>query len=1046
MRKIQRLLAALFCMLISIAATAQDQTISGVIRDAADNSPLPGVSIRIKGSRTGTTTSANGSYSIKAKKGQVLVFSFLGFKSVEVTVGDNTSVNLNLTESADRQELSEVVVTAMDIKKNPRELGYAVQGATGKEIQETQRENFVNALQGRIAGLTITPTNGIAGASSSIVLRGFNSLSLSNEPLFVVDGIILDNQTINETSNQGALLGLASDRPNRTNDYQNRIADINPNDIESITVLKGPEATALYGSQASSGAIIITTKKGANNQGKMKISYDNSFRFSEITRFPSITDKFLAGNNGTEDRIFTYYGPQNPNPNASLVYRNIDAFFRTGFAQTHNLSAEYGKKNISFRLSGSYLDQEGSVPYNQFTRYNLRLTNNTKIGKYVEISPSIAYTYSNNTKPIRGANGYLNNLMVWPTQFDISNFETSTGDKLLIYTTDPNAEIDNPIWNAKNSNSKEQTGRYIASMGVNINPAKWISIQGRFGYDTYRTTGSVFLHPKSRLTNNSLLGSLDNYYRNYYGYNHTINATFKKSIGKFNGRLMIGTMWQDYKTEMYAVTGNRISDLNRRDSNNTDPITRRRLNRAVLFGDYNYVLNRQLANFGEAQISYDNKIYLTYSHRFETASILPEKSRNYNYPGASLSMIMTDIIPGLRNEKGLKYWKLRGSYAQTARLSAPYSNQAVYNAVTSSGNGFALGFDNFNPDLFPERQQTFEIGSEFRFLKERLTVDVTYYNTLVKDQITEKFRTSYATGYVLSTFNTATTRNEGVEVVLTAKPIQNRNFSWNMTVNFNKMWNIILSLPDHIRNADFYISDTWLVGNMRAGVKQGYPTTTLTGFGYARNNKGDILINPGTGLPIINQDFLIRGDRNPDFTTGILNSLRYKNVSLSFLWDLKVGGDIFNGTDLFLTQAGRSIRTEDRLVPRVIKGVLQDGLENSANPTRNNITVTPYYQQAYYTTSMPEEEFIERNINWLRLRDVTLNYTFPTGILSKQKLFKTLSAFITCNDLVLITNYTGADPAVNGNTAGTRGVGAFGFDYGNPAIPVSINIGLRTSF
>ena len=1046
MRKIQRLLAAWLCVIISVSAIAQDQTITGIIRDAADNTALPGVSVRIKGSRSGTTTNSSGSFSIKAQKGQVLVFSFLGFKPTEVTVGDNTSINLNLVESADRQQLSEVVVTAMDIKKNPRELGYAVQGATGKEIQETQRENFVNALQGRIAGLTITPTNGIAGASSSIVLRGFNSLSLSNEPLFVVDGIILDNQTINETSNQGSLLGLASDRPNRTNDYQNRIADINPNDIESITVLKGPEATALYGSQASSGAIIITTKKGTGNQGKVKISYDNSFRFSEITRFPSITDKFLAGNNGTENAVFTYYGPQNPTPASSQVYRNIDAFFRTGFAQTHNLSAEYGKKNTSFRLSGSYLDQQGSVPYNQFTRYNLRLTNNTKIGKYIDITPSIAYTYSYNTKPIRGASGYLNNLMIWPGNLDITNFEASNGDKLLTFSTDPLADFDNPIWNAKNSNSRDENRRYIATMGININPAKWVSIQGRFGYDTYRTEGSIFTHPKSFLTSASLQGAQDNYYRNYYGYNHTINAIFKKSIGKFNGRLMLGTMWQDYKTEMFAVSGNKITDVSRRDSGNTDPVTRRRLNRSILFGDYNYVLNRQLANFGEAQISYDNKIYLTYSHRFETSSILPEKSRNYNYPGASLSMIMTDIIPSLRNEKVLKFWKLRASFAQTARLSAPYSNQAVYNAVFNSGNGFALGFDNFNPDLFPEKQQTYEIGSEFRFLNERLNIDVTYYNTLVKDQITEKFRTSYATGYVLSTFNTATTRNEGVEVVLSAKPIQNRNFTWNMTVNFNKMWNIILSLPDHIRNADFYISDTWLVGNMRAGVKQGYSTTTLTGFGYARNTKGDILINPSTGLPVINQDFLIRGDRNPDFTTGFLNAFRYKNLNLSFLWDLKVGGDIFNGTDLFLTQRGRSMRTEDRLVPRVIQGVLQDGLQNTANPTRNNITVTPYYQQAYYITSMPEEEFIERDINWLRLRDVTLSYTFPTGLISKQKLFKTLSAFITCNDLILITNYTGADPAVNGNTAGTRGVGAFGFDYGNPAIPISLNIGFRTSF
>ena len=282
MRKIGRLLVLSICCFITTVSFAQNQTISGTIRDAADNSPLPGVSVRIKGSRIGTTTSASGNFAITAKRGQILVFSFLGYKNVELTVGDNTTVNLSLVETSDKQELSEVVVTAMDIKRNPRSLGYSVQKVDGTEIQETQRDNFLNSLGGRVAGLTIDPTSGVAGASTSIVLRGYNSLSLSNQPLFVVDGIIIDNSTINETSGGGQDIGLASDRPNRNNDYQNRAADINPNDIETVTVLKGPEPTALYGSQASSGAIIITTKRAKSN--KLAIQYDNSFRFQKVTR------------------------------------------------------------------------------------------------------------------------------------------------------------------------------------------------------------------------------------------------------------------------------------------------------------------------------------------------------------------------------------------------------------------------------------------------------------------------------------------------------------------------------------------------------------------------------------------------------------------------------------------------------------------------------------------------------------------------------------------------------------------------------------------
>ncbi len=1039
MRKIKRLLVACLCLCISIAAIAQEQTVSGVIRDAADNSPLPGVSIRVKGARTGTTTATNGSYSIKVKKGQVLVFSFLGFKTTEVTVGDNMSVNINLVESADKQELSEVVVTAMDIKRNAREVGYSVQKVDGKEIQETQRENFVNSLQGRIAGINVTPTNGLAGASSSIVIRGFNSLALSNQPLFIVDGIIMDNQTVSEVGG-GGTLGLASNRDNRDGDYTNRIADINPNDIESITVLKGPEATALYGSQASSGAIVITTKKAPNTK-KFGVAYDNSFRFSEITRLPSVTDNYLGGTNGVPQSSFTYYGPQNPNPDRSSIYQSINDFFRTGFSQTHNLSVDYGAKNYSFRVSGSANNIEGSVPYNKYRRYNFRITNSTKIGKYVDIQPAFSYVNTYFKRPLRGNSSYLLSLLRWPLDLDLNNIEDDNGNKLLTYASDPLLEIDNPLWNAKYNNTIDNTDRYTYSLGININPAPWVSVQGRFGYDTYKMEGSRIVHPQSFLTTATQGGQLDNYYRKYAGYNHTINATFKKSVGKFNGRLMLGTMWQDYETRMFAVYGNKLINKTSRDSSNTDPATRVRLNRNNL-GDYNKQIIRQLAYFGEVAVNYKNMIFLNYTHRFESASTLPAINRDYNYPGGSLSLIMTDILPSLKKGDILSYWKLRTSLAVTARLNGPYSNQSVLNNALSSGGGYAYDFNNSNFLLEPEKQKTYEIGTELRLFRSKFSIDATYYNTLNNNQIVELVRSSYATGFVLNTFNLGSTRNQGVEISLNTTPVQNKNFRWNLVVNFNRMWNKVLKFPPNI--TEFYISDTWLYLNARAGLSMGGPTTSITSYGYARNNKGQILIDPATGLPVNEAIWKVRGDRNPSFTVGINNSFRYKNLSVTMLWDWRMGGDIFNGTDMYLTIAGRSQRTADRFTPRIVQGVLRDGLENSANPTKNTISVVPFFNQAYFT-GMPEEEFIEKNINWLRLRDIQISYNLTSAI-KKQKIFKTLSAFVTCNDLVLITNYTGADPAVNGNTAGTRGVGSSGFDFGNVAAPISVNIGIRTSF
>ena len=600
------------------------------------------------------------------------------------------------------------------------------------------------------------------------------------------------------------------------------------------------------------------------------------------------------------------------------------------------------------------------------------------------------------------------------------------------------------------------------TLGVNINPFTWLTLAGRFGYDTYKQDGYTFYHPESFYLTKGLGGQLDNYYRQYHGYNHTINITATKKFSNFSTRLMAGTMWQDYKTQQYSVTGTNIVDsINSfgqmvkngviipnntqlgTDSSVTRATSRTRLNNARN-GLPNYVISRQLAFFAEAQVGYKNLAFLTYSHRFETSSIFPTQSRSYNYPAASLSVIVSDIFPSI--SKGfLSYLKLRGSLASTARSSLPYQNQSVFGQITVSGGGYAYGFTNSNPNLEPEIQKTKEIGVETKMFQNRVALEVTYYNTLCEKQIAENFRASYATGFVLNTLNVGSTRNQGVEISLNVAPIQKPDFTWNVRFNFNKMYNKVLSLPANV--PEFYISDTWAYQNARGGLVKGGPSTAITSFGYLRNTNGDKLIDPVSGLPVLDQTFKVHGDRNPDFTLGTLNSFRYKNLNLSFLWDLKVGGDIINQTDMYLTTVGKSLRTNDRKTSRIIDGILKDGLENTATPTRNNIVITPYYLQSFYSTArLPDEEFIEHNVNWLALRDITLSYMFPTNMIKKSRLLKTLSVFVTGNDLILITNYTGADPMTNTNTAGTRGVGGWGFDYGNIGTPVSVNLGLRAAF
>ena len=1067
MRKILQLFFVLSMALLLLppAVQAQERTVNGTILSEDNKTPLAGVTVRVKGTRRIVTTDANGKFSVKLNPGETLQISYVGYTTTDVKP-EGSTVGISL-KTADNM-MGEVVVTAMDIKRNPRELGYSVQTVKGADIAETQRENFVNSLEGRVAGLTVTPTTGAAGASTGIILRGFNSLSGTNQPLFVLDGVIIDNSSFNSNSQGGSGVGLASDGANRNIDNTNRIADLNPNDIETVTVLKGPEATALYGSQASSGAIVITTKKGKSTGGKLLVTYDNNFRMQKNTRFAELDNSWGPGSsNGVPtppplQGQFTSFGPKWA-PGTTL-YDNLHHFFRTGFSQTHNLGLEWGTANLGFRLSGQYFKNSGVIPNNEYTRYTVKFSNTTKIGKKITFTPSLAYSNADNFKPIKGASSYVMSLYQWPANNDIRNYQTVDGGKLTLFNANFNLDYDNPIWSAHNNVAADKNTRWVATAGIDITPFSWLSLAGRFGYDTYKNNGYNFIHPQSFFLTNLQLGTLDNYYRKYTGYNHTITATAKKKMGNFTTRLMVGTMWQDFKTEVFGVYGGKVVDsvsggklykngaivrnFNPWDSSITAVSSRTRLLRNY-FGLPNMNIFREIAYFGEISVGWKNVIFFTYSHRFEEASPLPKKNRNYHYPGASLSIILSDLFPSLKKGK-MNYAKIRGSLANTARLNDPYTNQAFFVNNTSSSSvvpSYTYGFTGTNPDLKPENQQTFEIGTELRFLNSTINLEVAYYNTLCTNQIAQGYRASYATGYVLNTANAAELRNEGLEVTLNLIPVKKRDFTWTVSFNFNHMWSNVIKIPESIGPLnDFYNSDTY-ISNVRAGIIRGHQTGTITGSIYQRSTSGKILISPTTGIPLVTSagDNRLIGERTPDFTLGTLNSFRYKNWSLNFLWDLRMGGDIYNGTDQVLTGLGKSTRTSDRLTPLIVPGVLADGLQNTATPTINTIVIVPYFQSSYYT-SMPDEEFIQHDVNWLRLRDITLSYRLSTKMLQHMKWLKGASIFVTGNDLILLSNYRGADAAVNSNNPGTRGVGGYGLDLGSAPTPLSVSFGLKANF
>jgi TonB-linked SusC/RagA family outer membrane protein len=1009
--------------------------ITGKVTSTDDQSALPGVTIRVKGGNTATQTDANGNYSIKAAAGQVLVFSFVGFTSQEQPVGNNSKIDVQL--GAVTGTLNEVVVTSLGRTAPKRSLGTSQQTVKGADIAGTQRENFINSLQGRVAGVEVNSTSGVPGASTSITIRGVSSISGSNSPLFVVDGLPIDNKTLSTTalvSDNSATTAFS----NRGVDFSNRASDINPEDIETLVVLKGPEASALYGIDAANGAIVITTKRGKPGEGK--IEYSNSFRMEKLRKKPEIQNTFGLGANGDPNTIaqlsgaYEYFGPQYPAD--TKFYNNVGNFFKTGFTQKHNLAFSGGTDKATYRLATSYTNQNGVVPNSLYDRINVTGATQATINKWMKADLSMNYEYANNNQPLKGSIGPLLGLLDWPQTDDAQNFLTPSGTRRYLSLL-PNltaTEVDNPYFSTSKNINNTKNNRIFSNLGLTITPFSWLNLKTNVGIDAYNNRLLLLRHPESR-AGYSRAGTIDvadDITRNF-NLQNILSLTPQKLTKNLSISALVGFSMQDLKSIVDASFGENFYDPNFVSINNTLNTSR---------SSKNTTTQRRLASFfSQATLNYRDYLYLTGTVRNDRTSTIPMERYSFYYPGVQGSFIFTDAVPSLK--KIFYSGKLRAAYAAVGKDARPYAYQAALENKTTVGGGYGYSFYGPNPNLRPEFAKSFELGTELGFLNDRLGLDVTVYRKTTTDQIVNDIRGSYATGYVLFNLNGAATLSKGLEVTLRANPIASKNFKWDILANFDANRSTVTSLPNGIPES--YVSDASLYGNIRTGNTVGNSTRALTGQFYMRNNAGQLIISPSSGLPVRSTLFTNNGyNRNPKFSIGLTNTFRYKDWSLNFLLDVRKGGDVLNATQHFLTTVGLSTYTQDRLQTRIIPGVLQDGRENTSTPTVNNIQVTPYYQNGYYT-NISEELFIERNINWIRLRDVTLNYTLPQRLIKQQNFVKNASVFLTATDLFLITNYTGLDPVVNGNTAAVGGSGAVGIDYGNFPIPLGLNFGVRVT-
>jgi TonB-linked SusC/RagA family outer membrane protein len=1003
----------------------QTKTITGTVKNKADGIPIPGATVLIKGTTKSSTTDFDGNYSISISSGQILSFSYIGFETKEIQV-TGSSMNVVLNESV--ESLKEVVIIgSMGRTLDKSSLGYSAQAVKGQEIADTQRANFANALQGRIAGLTVTSTTGAPGASAAIQLRGVNSLSGNNSPLYIVDGLPVSNETLD----QGLMI---SNAPNRNQDYTNRGADINPEDIESITILKGPEAAALYGMQAGNGAIVITTKKGKKGVGR--VTYSTNTRLDQVYRFPETQSVYQRGADGITNTDYRRQLGEAFAPGTKF-YDNVNNFFKVGTSTTHNLSLEAGTETTSYRLSLSNLDQEGVTPNTSYNRLNASLNATAKISPKFKSEGTFSFTKSENQKAskggsgaLTGSNGYLLTLLGWPQNDDVRNYLNTDGSRRKITSGALDTETDNPFWDVNKNLSEDFNNRFVTNVGLIYDPTEWLNFTARAGWDVNSGQGYRAIHPESA-GGIATGGFIETYYNSTSNLNTTFLATAQKSFGKFNTKILLGNAINDNYFRILSTSGNKYFDPNFNSINNTEATTQRSQERIIQ--------SRIVGFFTEVNFDYDKIVYLSLTGRKDWVSVLPDP---FFYPSASTSFMFSNL-PGLKDQGILSYGKIRASYAEAANIPSPYSAVPIYQPQLTTNGGYAYGVTGANPNLVPEFRKSVEFGTEIKFFDDRIGLDVTVYSTKTVDPILKNMRLSYGTGFVLTSANFGDLRNEGLEITLNATPVKTSNFSWDLNANFNKTRSELLNLPPVV--TEYYLSDTWLYGNVRGGVKVGGPLTTITAVDYLRNNAGQILIDPSTGYPLKNPNFVIAGDRNPDFVLGFQNTFKYKNLSLSMLLDLRKGGDIFNGTEFWMYQNGISTRTLDREQPRVVQGILRDGLENSATPTQNNVMVTPYYQNEYYRSGAVDADFIEKDINWLRMRDITISYRMSPEKLEKTAI-KSLSLNLTLTDAFMITNYTGADPAVNGLNASSGGAGGAGFDFGTLSTPRGLNMGVKLGF
>ncbi|MBW4890041.1 SusC/RagA family TonB-linked outer membrane protein [Mucilaginibacter sp. HMF5004] len=1040
-------LCVLFCYLQTFA---QNRTVSGTVIAKEDGTPIPGVGVKIKGTTIGVVTGVDGKYSINVPaSGTTLVFTFIGYAPQEKLIVSNT---VNVTLELSNKQLGEVVVTALGITRESKSLGYSVGVIKGDDLTQSRETNVVNSLAGKLAGVNVTSSSGTLGGGSKIVLRGATSLGSDIQPIFVVDGLPIDNQAQQLSTVNGVAQGTSSV------DFGNRASDINEDDIESITVLKGAAASALYGTRAKNGAIIITTKRG--KKGAATIDINSSIRFDNVLVLPDYQNEYAQGNHGlygtnanptalsasingwgpkiseVQGRTFTNFLNQQV---ALQAYPdNVKDFFKTGKTVINSVAMGGADETGDYRITFDNTIQRGTIEQQELNKNAISFNGGKKLPYGFDIRTNLNYTRTvGDGLAVQSSNNpnVLTSLIFGlPRTIDINQLRDNYIDPVTGQQNALNSSknSNNPYWIINNNKFGNSVDRFFGNAILSYKPTSWLTLSDNIGTDFYTEFRKGVTRPGTigALTGNFFTGNI---------YNRVINNDFLATLDT--------KVTKDLALKFIAGY-NVYEAYYRRDQSDAQTLTVDQLynfsNAASVTTTNTSNLRRLQGVYGDLGLSYKSFLYVDVTARNDWSSTLPKINNSYFYPSVSAGFVFSELLPA---NKWLSYGKLRASYANVGGDTSPYQLAFTYAPVSTAfaqygyGSSFpfngliAFGIPSTVPPLDllkPQDQKTNEIGTELRFLNDRVRLDVTYYNSKTSNQIIS-LGLPQSSGYAAKLINAGSITNNGWEVQLGVTPVKLKTFSWDIDANWSRNTQTI-DLP---AEAPLYVVQSGWSG-LQLKAEPG-TSVGIYGTAWVRDPDGNIVIDPATGLRKTVLDKRL-GSVNPDWVGGITNTVRYKGFALSFLIQARKGGIMYSNTVSTLRTTGLAQETAlNRGNIFIDKGVVASG--STFIPNTVPVQSMQDYWGQYSTTNTEANIF---DASFVKLKQATLKYTFPQAFLDKHaKYFKGLTIGVEGRNIWIISkNVPYIDPEVNFFGSGAAGDGVE-FNSQPSTRTIGFNLGIK---